>query len=355
MVEESELEKDIFLYTVSNGRVQFCAMNMGCTLTELLVPNRNGGATDILLGYDTLDAWRAGTEAHNAVVGRVANRIGGAKFVLDGKVFSLDKNDGENCLHGGFKRFEKMLWRAEPFSDAEGDGVRFVRKSVADEQKFPGNVELCVTYRLTAGDALVLEYTATSDAPTPINLTNHAYFNLNGAGNVLGHHLRLDCDEVLELDENLIPTGKILPVAGTPFDFRTEKLIGRDIEALAELGGMALDAESPFGYDHCFVTHADEAEPVHVGTVWSDESGICMDICTNQRGMQVYTGNFLGGVRGKHGTVHKRHDGVCFETQRFPDAVNRPHFPNCILRPGETYHAKTSFAFTLKKGANYGQ
>ena len=343
--ECAELTDGIALYTVSNGRISFCAMNYGCTLTKLLVPNKAGGVTDILLGYDTLDAWQAGTEAHNAVVGRVANRIGGAAFALDGKVFSLDKNDGENCLHGGFNRFEKMLWRGESFSEADSAGVRFTRTSVAGEQGFPGNVELCVTYRLTARDELVLEYTAASDAPTPINLTNHAYFNLNGAGNVLGHHLRLDCDEVLEIGADMIPTGRILDVTGTPFDFRAEKLIGRDIGLLAELGGMPLDADSPFGYDHCFVTHADEAEAVHVGTVWSDESGICMDICTNQRGMQLYTGNFLGGVQGKGGVVHRRHDGVCFETQRFPDAVNKPRFPNCILRPGERYWSKTIFSF----------
>ncbi|MBQ6779761.1 MAG: galactose mutarotase [Treponema sp.] len=339
MVKKTELAKDIFLYTVTNGHMSFSAMNLGCTLTNLLVPNKNGGLTDILLGYDTLAEWRAGTEAHNAIVGRVANRIGGAQFVLDGKTYALNKNDGENCLHGGFNRFEKMLWQGEPISSAEGEGVRFIRTSAAEEQGFPGNVQITITYRLTAQNKLLLEYTATTDAPTPINLTNHAYFNLNGAGNVLGHHLQLDCDEVLEIDDNLIPTGSILPVVGTAFDFRTEKLIGRDI--------IQMDARIGGGYDHCFVTHANETEMVRAGKVRSDQTGICMEISTNQRGLQVYTGNYLSGIQGKGGMIHQKYDGVCFETQRFPDAVHHAEFPNCILQPGETYHAKTMFSFTL--------
>ena len=335
--EKKELEKDIFLYTVTNGRLSFSAMNYGCTITNIWVPKKSGAPVDILLGYDRLAEWKSGTEAHNSIVGRVANRICGAQFVLDGKTYALEKNDGENCLHGGFNRFEKMLWQAEPVSDAGGAGVRFTRVSVAGEQGFPGNVQMTVTYMLTETDDFMLEYTATTDAPTPLNLTNHAYFNLNGAGNVCDHHLQLDCDTMLEIDSQLLPTGRVVPVAGTPFDFRTEKLIGKDIAQMDKrIGG---------GYDHCFVTHADETEVVRVGKVWSDQTGISVTFSTNQRGMQLYTGNFLNGVVGKGGVVHQMYDGVCFEMQRFPNAVNEPHFPPCILRPGERYWSKTIFSF----------
>lgn len=343
MTETKHLSDDVTLYTVSNGRVSFCAMNWGCTMTNLFVPNKSGGVTDILLGYDTLSGWQRGLGSHNAIVGRVANRIRGASFVLDGKSYALDKNDGENCLHGGTVRYEKLLWNAECFSGAEGEGVKFWRTSPDGEQGFPGKLDVQVSYALTEADELIFEYTAQASEATPVNLTNHAYFNLDGGGTVLNHRLQLDCEQYLESAEDSAPTGKICPVAGTPFDFRTEKLVGADIEAVPH------EAGKPFGYDHCFVTGADESALVRVGALCSEKSGISMEIATNQRGVHVYTANFIGGTKGKGGVIHQAHDGICFETERFPNAINEPRFPSCVLRPGETYQHKTVFKLKTEK------
>ena len=340
MIESKNLDEELSSYTVSNGRIRFSAMNFGCTITNLFVAGKNGCETDILLGFDSFAEWKSGMQAHNAIVGRVANRIRGAAFTLEGLTYSLEKNDGNNCLHGGDTRYEKMYWKAEPYSDSEGEGVAFTRTSPDGEQGFPGNVELSVIYRLTKSNELIFEYSATSDKPTPINLTNHAYFNLNGKGSVLNHRLQLDCAAFLESASDSAPSGKILDVAGTPFDFRKEKTVGADIGALAAEG-----KNKPYGYDHCFVTAAtDESRLVRVGKLSSDESGISMEIFTNQRGVHVYTANYLGGT-GKGGVAQKMHDGICFETERFPNAINEPSFPSCVLRPGEKYYHKTVFRF----------
>ena len=346
MTDIKKITDEITLYTVSNGSISFLVMNYGCTITNLFLPAKNGEKIDILLGYDSLEGWKAGTASHNAIVGRVANRIAGAKFTLDGKEYFLDKNDGKNCLHGGNTRYEKMLWKAEEYSDSEGEGVKFTRKSPDGEQGMPGNLDLCVIYKLNDKNELIWEYSASSDKATPINLTNHAYFNLNGKGSILNHHLQLDCHKFLGANGELLPTGEIVPVSGTSFDFTKEKTIGRDIEKLitekSDGANTALTKkDDPFGYDHCFVTNADETKLVRLGEVWSEESGIHMEMFTNQRGVHVYTGNFLEGALGKGGVTHKRHDAVCFETERFPNAMNEPDFPSCILRPGEKYWHKT--------------
>ncbi|MBQ8013581.1 MAG: galactose mutarotase [Treponema sp.] len=353
MIESKKLEEGIILYTISNENISFSVMNYGCTITNLFVRNKNGKKTDILLGYDRLSEWKNGNCSHNAIVGRFANRISGAKFTLDGKEYSLDKNDGGNCLHGGNSRYEKMIWNGELFSDSEGEGVKFSRKSPDGEQGMPGNLDITVTYTLTKNDGLVLEYNAESDGATPINLTNHAYFNLDGSGTILNHHLQLDCPEFLRANGELLPTGDILPVGGTSFDFTREKRVGQDIEKLVtekadDANAELIEKDSPFGYDHCFVTKADESKLIRFGEIWSEESGIHMEMFTNQRGVHVYSGNFLAGIVGKGGLVHKRHDGICFETERFPDAVNQPSFPSCILHPGERYWHKTIFKFKVE-------
>ncbi|WP_407425413.1 aldose epimerase family protein [Treponema sp.] len=351
MAESKKLNDEITLYTVSNGKLSFSAMNYGCTITNLFVPDKNGKMTDILLGFDSLEGWKAGNASHNAIVGRFANRITGAKFSLDGSEYFLDKNDGENCLHGGFTRYEKMLWNAEIFSDSEGEGVRFTRKSADGEQNMPGNLEMSVVYRLTENNELIFEYTATTDKATPVNLTNHAYFNLDGSGTILNHHLQLDCDKFLKAKSDLTPSGEIVNVEGTCFDFRTEKLIGKDIKNLvtekADEANLSLTGKNdPYGYDHCFLTRTqDESKVVRFGKISSEKSGISMEIFTNQRGCHIYTGNFLSGMKGKGGVIHKRHDGICFETERFPNAVNEPDFPGCILNPGEKYWHQTILKF----------
>ncbi|MBQ9206507.1 MAG: galactose mutarotase [Treponema sp.] len=347
MTEAKQLDDEITLYTISNGKISFSTMNYGCTITNFFVPDKNGNATDILLGFDSVDEWKVGNCSHNAIVGRFANRIVGARFTLDGKTYELDKNDGKNCLHGGFTRYEKMLWQGESFSDSEGEGVRFTRTSADGEQGMSGNLEIAVVYKLTGKNELVLEYTAKTDKATPINLTNHAYFNLDGSGTILNHHLQLDSDEFLQANADLTPTGDVVSVSGTSFDFRTEKTIGSDIKNLitdtADGANRSLTGgNDPFGYDHCFLTRTtDEKKLVRFGKIRSEKSGISMEIFTNQRGCHIYTGNFLAGVKGKGGVTHNRHDGVCFETERFPNAVNVPKFPTCILRPGEEYWHKT--------------
>lgn len=343
-ITEKEIQHGITSYTVSNGTVSFTAMNYGCSLLQILVPNKLGSYTDILQGYDTLEGWKADDASHNCVVGRFANRIALARFTLDGKTYTLDANDGKNSLHGGFTRWEKMLWNAESFEEGDSAGVRFTRTSPDGEQGYPGTLSLTVTYALNSKNELTLTYNATTDKATPINLTNHAYFNLNGGGSVLDHVVQLDCDSILEVDPALIPTGERIPVDGDDFgwvfDFHKPKAVG------SAIGGSP---ETIDGYDHCFVTRAaDESNVVRVGAVWSDVSGIKMEIATNQPGMQIYSGNFLNGTTGKGGAHYDKHSGICFETQRFPDAPNKPDFPSCILRPGETYNAVTVFTFSTQ-------
>ena len=350
MTEIEKLDDEITLFKISNGKISFSVMNYGCTITNIFVPSKTGEKIDILLGYDTLDGWKKGKASHNAIVGRVANRVSGAKFALDGKEYVLDKNDGKNSLHGGFTRYDKIVWNAEKYSDSEGEGVRFTRRSMDGEQGYPGNVEISVIYKLSGKDELIFEYTATSDKATPINLTNHAYFNLNGKGTIMNHMLQLDCDKFLKANSELLPTGELVSVAGTSFDFSKEKAVGRDIEKLTEekadcANTLLTQPDDPFGYDHCFVTRADETALVRFGEFRSEESGIRMEMFTNQRGVHVYSGNFLSGVVGKGGVKHNRHDGICFETERFPNAVNEPEFPSSILRPGEKYWHKTVLKF----------
>ena len=349
-IDSKKINGDVTLYTVSNGSVSFSALDYGCCLTKILVPSKNGSCVDILLGFDDFSGYEADFESFGAIVGRVANRISGASFTLDGKTYNLDKNNGSSCLHGGNLRYGKVMWNAEPFSSDSESSLRFTRRSADGEQGLPGNLDLTVTYTLTDESELILEYTAKTDKATPINITNHAYFNLDGSGSVLSHHLQLDCDEFLKASADLTPTGDVASVSGTAFDFRTEKTIGRDIEKLitekvADSNTALTEADSPFGYDHCFITHGDESKVVRLGEVWSEKSGIKMEMFTNQRGLHVYTGNFLAGIKGKGGVVHKRHDAVCFETERYPDAVNHPNFPSCILRPNETYWHKTILKF----------
>ncbi len=335
----------VSLYTVSNGKMSFCAMDYGCTLTGIFLPNKiGGGKTDILLGHSTLDAYVASSSCFGSIVGRFANRIGGAKFSIGKDVYSLDKNDNKaNTLHGGFTRLDHFVWKSTPVEGKEGCGVKFTRRSADGEQGFPGNLDVCVSYTLGKDNRLTLKYTATTDKPTPVNFTNHAYFNLSGGGTVLEHTMQSDCEGYLEVDKNLIPTGKIIPVSGTAFDFTKEKPLGRDI------------AKTGSGYDHCFVTPAYgkeksavplKAKPLVVAAIIRDmKSGRKMTVETNLEGIQVYTANSIDGIIGKNARVYKNHEAVCLETQCFPDTPNKAEFPSCILNPGETYKAVTVYGF----------
>jgi len=328
----------VHLYSISNGKMSFSVTDYGCALTSILLPQANGQPVDILLGFSTLDGYINNNLSFGSVVGRFANRIGGASFTLDGKKYSLDRNDGQNTLHGGFDRYEKKIWSAKKIHTENGCGIKFTRTSYDGEQGFPGNVKIAVTYLLTDNNTLRIEYNAKSDKPTPINLTNHSYFNLKGynGGSILDQTLMLDCNEYLEFDDALVPTGKRLSVKNTPFDFTSAKEIGKDFDKVGS------------GYDNCYCLreHACD-ELVEFANLCDTASGRKMTVATTQPGAQLYSANWIDGTRGKNGYRYSNHEALCIETQAFPDSPNKPDFPSSILRPGEEYHQVTEYRFTF--------
>lgn len=327
----------VHLFTLSNGSMTVSATNYGCTLTSIVLPCRGGATVDVLLGFSTLDGFIQNDCCFGTIVGRFANRIGGASFTLDGVKYDLDKNDGEHTLHSGYNRFEKMLWKARKAHTEYGVGVEFYRTSYEMEQGFPGNVKISIFYTLNEKNELTLEYKATTDKATPISLTNHAYFNLKGyaGGSISDHELCMDCDSYLETDAAHIPTGTMLPVAGTPFDFTSPHAIGERLDQVAP------------GYDHLFFKrgHTQKSAPELMATVKDVKSGRKMLVKSTQPGVQLYTGNFITGVTGKNGFPYHNHEAFCLEAQGFPDAPNKSDFPSTILRPGEEYHQITQFCF----------
>lgn len=352
------------LYTIDNGKMAFSVTDFGCTLTGIYLPNKIGLKDDVLLGYSTFDGFaHCPGFSFGSIVGRFANRIGNAKFSIDGVEYNLDKNEKDiQTLHGGFTRYDHMIWNSKIISNKNGKGIKFTRISPDGEQGFPGNVKLTVIYTLNEKNELRLEYKATTDKKTPINLTNHAYFNLNGRGTVLNHTLQVKSDYILDVDQNLIPTGKFLPVKDSVYDFNSAKKIGtsiNDIYAGYPNGYNGNDEKVKPGYDHCYTTcwystDSQWVEPTE--SCFTAEGGECailkspetnrtMKVYTNQPGLQVYTGNFIGEVVGKLGTEHNMHDAVCLETQAFPDAPNKNNFPSCILEAGQEYNAITVYSF----------
>lgn len=337
------------LYTIDNGKMSVCVTDYGCTLTGIFLPNKLGLKDDVLLGYSTLDGFITSPGlSFGSIVGRFANRIGGAKFSVNAKEYNLDKNDNEvNTLHGGFTRYDHMIWNSRIISNKNGKGIEFSRISPDGEQGFPGNVKLTVTYTLNEKNELRLDYKATTDQDTPINITNHAYFNLHGSGTVLNHTLQMNCPNILEVNDKLIPTGKYIPVKGTAYDFSSEKTIGQDIEKVLP------------GYDNCYTTcwHSTDSEWVvpteecfmapgaEIAKLSDPETKRTMKVYTNQPGVQLYAANWIDGVIGKNGTVYEKHGAVCLETQAFPDAPNKPAFPSSILKTDEEYHAITVYSF----------
>lgn len=335
----------VHLYTISNDNMSFSCTDYGCTLTSIVLNNKNGTKTDVLLGYSTLDGYINGDVYFNAIVGRFANRIGKASFSIGSEKFPLDKNDGPNTLHGGYDGYHKKVWKAKIIKEKNKYGVKFSRLSVDGEQGFPGNCMINVYYTLDENNNLTCYYTAETDKATPVNLTNHAYFNLAGNGTIENHTLKMNSDYILEVNPKLIPTGTLTPVEGTPFDFTTEKRIGKDIKQVAP------------GYDHCYVTEMYNPDNPQCGLPLSDDdliefctvkepvSGHEMSVFTNMEGCQFYTGNFIKGKMGKDGKVYNAHDAFCLETQCFPDTPNKPEFPTCILQPGQTMKAVTVYSF----------
>jgi aldose 1-epimerase len=338
---------DIYTLTNRQGMVAK-VMTYGATLTELIVPDKSGTRANVVLGFDTIEPYLAGTPYFGATVGRVGNRIAKGTFTLGGKTYKLATNNGPNHLHGGIKGFDKVVWKAEVFQSNVGQAVKFTYRSVDGEEGYPGNLDATVIYTLTdvgAGE-LRIDYTATTDQATPVNLTNHSYFNLAGEGNgtILDHVLTIDADAMTPVDATLIPTGKIDPVKGTVFDFTTPTAIGARIGKVP--GGP------PVGYDHNYVLRPLQGSmPVRQAAVVSDpKSGRVMNVVTTEPGVQFYTGNFLDGtIKNRKGVPYQQHAAFCLETQHYPDSVNHPNFPSTILEPGKTYRSMTIYQFPLVK------
>ena len=333
---------EVQLFTLLNAHGATATISdYGGTLTSLLVPDRNGQLGDIVLGFEDVSgyqspAFRRANPYFGALIGRYGNRIAEGKFTLDGKAHHLATNNGPNALHGGTVGFDQRIWQATPGTSAAGETLTLTYHSPDGEEGYPGNLTVIVVYTLTADNALRLDYTATTDQPTPLNLTNHAYFNLSHgtSKDILAHELTLAADRYTVVDDTLIPTGELRSVAGTTFDFRLPHAIGKRI------------AQVPGGYDHNFVLN----NGLRVAaSVYDPASGRTMAVMTEQPGVQLYTGNFLdGSLTGKGGTVYGQHAGFCLETQHFPDSPNQPGFPDTILRPGETFRSTTVYQFGVR-------
>jgi aldose 1-epimerase len=334
----------VYLYTLKAGDLKFSLSNFGAAWTSLIVPSRAGKA-DLLLGYSGFEGWLNNGPYMGVTVGRFANRIGGAAFTLDGKTFRLDKNDGENTLHGGRRGFDKLLWKSESYEEKDSAVVRFELESPAGDRGFPGKINAVVSYALTKSNEIIACYEAKADCPTPVNLINHAYFNLagEGEGDILSHELRLYSSAYLEINEQYIPTGKLKSVKDSPFDFRNRKPINRDLNGAGANGaGEGCNLE---GYDHCFVVDGKPGKLRPCAEVFEVGSGRTMKVFTTQPGIQLYTGNMLPQLNGKAGSVYSKHSGLCLETEHFPDSPNQSDFPSCIFGPGRDYHEKSVFAF----------
>lgn len=340
--------ENVEIYTLTNAHgIEARIMTYGATIVSLKTPDRDGHLKNIVLGFDKLDAYLAGVPYYGATVGRYANRIAHGKFTLGGKVYQLPLNNGPNSLHGGDKGFDKRIWKAQP--TRAGSELQLTYVSAAGEEGYPGELTARAIYRLGDDDTLSIEYQATATAPTPVNLANHAYFNLTGdvSRDILGHRLRINADRFTPVDATLIPTGEERAVAGTPFDFRTATPIG------SRIGEDNEQLKLGKGYDHNWVLNQDGQKLTLAAVLTEPMSGRVLEVHTTQPGLQFYSGNFMDGKPSGQGSVYAHRTGLCLETQHFPDSPNHPAFPNTILRPGETYSEKTVLHFrTLKAGAN---
>jgi aldose 1-epimerase len=312
----------------------------GATLTELWVPDHGGKLGDVVLGFDQLQGYVGNHPWFGATVGRVANRTAKGKFTLDGKEYSLEINNPPNNLHSGSKGLSRTIWKVEPLHEPHAAAVRFISISPDGDGGFPGNLSVTLVYRLTDDNELQLEYTARTDKATPVNLTNHSYFNLGRSRDILEEILFLPAEHYTPVDATLIPTGEIQPVNGTPLDFTAPAAIGSRI---AEMKG------DPGGYDHNYVLSRKVGELKLAARVQDPTAGRQMEVWTTEPGVQFYSGNFLDGtITGKRGVVYGKHSGFCLETQHFPDSVNHPSFPSVILRPGGVYRTETIYKFSAK-------
>ncbi len=331
--------RQIDLYTLTNTNgLRARIMNYGAILVSLEVPDRDGNIGDITLGFDALDGYLKEHPYFGATVGRYANRIGKAKFVLDGVEYKLAANNDENHLHGGIKGFDKVVWKLEDLRSESNEAVvKLSYISEDGEEGYPGNLACSITYTLTKDDELKFSYEAQTDKTTVINLTNHSYWNLAGQGDILGHELMLNADKYTPIDEGLIPTGEIRSVKDTPMDFTLPMSIGSRI---GQVEG---------GYDHNYVLNSGGGSSALAARVYEPTSGLVMEIYTTEPGIQVYTGNFLdGSLTGKAGKVYKKHCAFCLETQHFPDSPNKSNFPSAVLLPGQKYTSVTLHKFSTR-------
>jgi aldose 1-epimerase len=334
---------EIYTLTNANG-VEIKALNYGCIITSLKVPDRAGKMADVVLGYDTLDGYLKASPYFGAVVGRYGNRIAKGQFTLDGKTYKLATNNGPNHLHGGNRGFDKVVWKATPKNGSDRVGVEFTRTSPDGEEGYPGSLQATVTYTLTDANALVVEYRAVTDKATPVNLTQHSYFNLAGDGDILGHELTIHASRYTPVDDTLIPTGELATVDGTPFDFRKLTAIG------ARIATENAQLKNGGGYDHNWVLNRSGSGLQPAARLVDPKSGRTLDVATTEPGLQFYSGNFLDGtITGKGGHVYRHRTGLSLETQHYPDSPNHPNFPSTILRPGETYSSQTVFTFGVQK------
>jgi len=330
------------LYVLKNGNLTVKVMTYGAIITEIDAPDRNGKEGDVVLGFDSLEGYLGVHPYFGSTVGRVANRIARGKFTLGGKEYTLATNNGPNALHGGIKGFNKVVWKAEPTSQAGGPAVKLAYTSPDGEEGYPGNLSASVTFTVTDKDELKIEYSATTDKATPINLSNHSYFNLAGRTTepILGHEVMLAADNYTPVDDTLIPTGEIAPVAGTPLDFTKPTDIGARIKQIKA---------EPVGYDHNFVLNSGGKSLSLAARVYEPKTGRILEMSTTEPGVQFYTGNFLDGtITGKDGIVYRQHHGFCLEAQHFPDSINHPNFPSAVLEPGKTYSQTTVYKFSAK-------
>jgi aldose 1-epimerase len=332
---------DLYILTNQHG-MEAAITNYGGTVVTLKVPDRNGKVDDVVLGYDKLEDYAAGKAYFSAIIGRYANRIAHAQFTLNGTTYNLAKNDGDNHLHGGFN---KRVWTAKDVSSSAGQALELTYLSKDGEEGFPGNLSVKVVYTLTDQNELKMDYNATTDKDTVLNLTNHCYFNLAGQGNgdILQHQLTIRADRFTPVDANLIPTGELRGVKGTPFDFTTATVIGARIDQDDQQLKLGK------GYDHDWVLNGyASGSLILAAQAYEPRSGRLLEVSTTEPGLQFYTGNFLDGIRGKQGKVYNRRYAFCLETQHFPDSPNHPNFPSTVLKPGQHYQTTTVYKFSTK-------
>ncbi|WP_219118629.1 aldose epimerase family protein [Janthinobacterium sp. UMAB-56] len=333
----------VSVFTLTNRQgMQVKVLDFGAIISEIHVPDRNGVFADVVLGFEGIEPYLANGAFLGAVIGRFGNRIAAGRFHLDGKNYQLAVNNAPNHLHGGNQGFHQVMWQAQPFTRDDAVGLTFTRSSPHGEDGYPGKLDVTLVYELDNDNALSLRYHAVTDQATPVNLTNHSYFNLAGQGTILGHELTINADRYLPVDAGSIPTGELADVSGTPFDLRQNTVIGDSIALPHEQIRIGR------GYDHNFVLNLTAGHGLNLAaSVRDTQSGRVMQVYTQEPGIQFYSGNFLDGSQhGKHGPIAYR-GALCLETQHFPDSPNQSHFPSTILRPGEVYQTQTVYRFSV--------